>query len=273
MILATHAFESSRGGFPCATSGISRWPDVLNLASAQCNLLPYLEQPTLFNSINLRAPCHRIENLGPNETAATFLLRVFLCPSDPEAQPRFSFAPNSYRTNLGLGELREVHGVWVSEETGAFVYDFSPLPLGQFRDGLSQTIAYAEKPIGSGEGAGYSAFRDWVLRAGPSRVEGWVQECASLPPKHLASLDAGATWLLAGPVYSAFYTKQPPNDWVPDCGHQGASGQGIFTARSYHPGGVMTAMADGSVRLFTSSTAVEVWRSLGTRARRDSPAP
>ena len=41
---------------------------------------------------------------------------------------------------------------------------------------------------------------------------------------------------------------------------------GVFASRSYHPGGVNAAMADGSTRWFSSGTSTVVWRSLGTRA-------
>ncbi|WP_425395823.1 DUF1559 domain-containing protein [Aeoliella sp.] len=52
-------------------------------------------------------------------------------------------------------------------------------------------------------------------------------------------------------------------------GHPGErSGGGSQTwavARSYHPGGVLAAKADGSVTFFTDDVDVAYWRSLGTR--------
>ncbi len=38
------------------------------------------------------------------------------------------------------------------------------------------------------------------------------------------------------------------------------------TARSYHPGGVQTLMADGSVRFTSDTIDGTVWRAMGTVA-------
>ena len=73
--------------------------------------------------------------------------------------------------------------------------------------------------------------------------------------------------MIPGAIYTYFYTSAPPNSRVPDCGMSAINdGLGIYAARSYHPGGVNAAMADGSIRWFTSGTNVTMWRSLGTRA-------
>jgi prepilin-type processing-associated H-X9-DG protein len=39
---------------------------------------------------------------------------------------------------------------------------------------------------------------------------------------------------------------------------------GAFTTRSYHPGGVDTLFADGSVRFMKDSVNGNTWRALGT---------
>ena len=80
---------------------------------------------------------------------------------------------------------------------------------------------------------------------------------------------AGHTWLLGGGFYTHFYAAAPPNSAVPDCAAGTNNGIGLFTARSYHPGGVNAAMADGSARWFTSTTDTRLWRSHGTRNRGD----
>jgi prepilin-type processing-associated H-X9-DG protein len=40
---------------------------------------------------------------------------------------------------------------------------------------------------------------------------------------------------------------------------------GHLAARSYHPGGVNAAFADGSVHFVTSTIRPETWKALGTR--------
>ena len=54
------------------------------------------------------------------------------------------------------------------------------------------------------------------------------------------------------PMIMGFTTILPPN--APSCASaQGEWNEGIFTADSYHPGGVNAAMTDGSIR-FVSET-------------------
>ena len=45
--------------------------------------------------------------------------------------------------------------------------------------------------------------------------------------------------MLAGGIYTHFYTATGPNARVPDCGSYFYNqGYGAFAARSYHPGGL-----------------------------------
>lgn len=277
MILATHEFESSEGGFPAfGWSGLSPLsPEPPNFASPQCALLPYLEQRDTFNAINFMARMGAdLRDLGPsgNQTVAGRSIAAFLCPSDPEAAASGSpLAPISYRASFGTGETRLLRpGLFEVIEDGAFVGTRVILPTGAFRDGLANTLAFAEKPVGSGPPGPYHAFRDWIqTRAFVLTADEWVATCSSLNSIAGGRNDAGATWLMRDHVYTGFYTKRPPNDTVPDCGESGSSGPGVFTSRSYHPGGVNAALCDGSVRFFTNGTAVAVWRALGTRAASD----
>lgn len=274
LILATHAFEATRGGFPARqiqgrpVLGDPE-PTLIGAYSVQCSLLPYLEQVDLFNSFNFQAPSW----IDPfHMTAASHQVNVFLCPSDPRIRSGPP-APNSYRACVGLGQLRMLRkGLFEVVQDGAFVAsDYGQgqvLPLSEFRDGLSNTLAFSEKPIGSGSGGLYSPFRDWSRHDRVDETtltaDQWVETCS-----HLFSVDpqftAGQSWVLPNAIFTFFCASAPPNTRVPDCGTRDLS-VGIFAARSYHPGGVNAAMADGSVRWFGSGTDMRVWRSLGTRA-------
>jgi prepilin-type processing-associated H-X9-DG protein len=46
--------------------------------------------------------------------------------------------------------------------------------------------------------------------------------------------------------------------------NDGGPTYGAFTSRSYHPGGVNSLFADGSVKFFKSSVNGDAWRALGT---------
>lgn len=276
MIMAAHSFESVFGGFPPAATASFPYPPpnskIANGYSLHYRLLPYLEQSQLFNSINLQLPYSNI--LGSNDlgeidrfhfTEMTTVVGTFLCPSDPNISPA-PLAPNSFRANLGLVAnsyegLDHVHPV----EEGAFSWDQEPLSLAKFTDGLSNTLALSEKPIGS-RNQRYQSFRDWIYvrdSAGFNGINPWIRICSNITDVSQARFDSGKTWLVPLSFTTEFFASVPPNSAIPDCGLEN---DGIFAARSYHPGGVNAAMADGSVRWFSSGIDIKTWNALGTRA-------
>lgn len=282
ILLALHGFESAHGGFPCSTLGrlvTTPLGRSLNTASPQAQILRELDQGLLYDALNFDQPSLTMADFSlGNATAASRSVATFLCPSDPHARPAAT-APNSYRANNGLcgppipvpdpGRVGRV--AWAADEDGSFVFTRCPLPFAEFTDGLSNTLSFSEKPIASGV---YSPFRDWVepRPGGPNElVVPWVSICADLDSTSVRNwrLNAGRTWLIGGAVFTAFHASVAPNSPIPDCGTMLNGGTGVFAARSYHPGGINAAMADGSVRWFTSGTDVQVWRAHGTRAKGD----
>jgi prepilin-type N-terminal cleavage/methylation domain-containing protein/prepilin-type processing-associated H-X9-DG protein len=57
----------------------------------------------------------------------------------------------------------------------------------------------------------------------------------------------------------------PPNSPAMDCGDQAISSAHI-SSRSYHPGGVNTSYADGSVHFSKSTINIVTWRAVGTKS-------
>jgi len=279
LIRATHSFEASRGGFPPAAFwgrplALAPKDDMVGIFSLHCLLLPFLEQQNIYNNINFNLMSGSFVWLDAYQrTAATQTINTFLCPSDPYTRSK-PFGANSYRACTGLGEMSKLaDGVYLPINDGAFAPiddgNSRVLPLSSFRDGLSNTLAFSEKPVGSGINGSYQPFRDWVLRGwngGLLTADQWIDACSRIVPDD-TQLDAGGSWMIPGAIQSHFFASAPPDTLVPDCGSTAFNlGVGIFAARSYHPGGVNAAMADGSVRWFTSGTNIKTWRSLGTRA-------
>ena len=284
VMLATHAFEAVNGGFPPSQfwGRPYRTTDhTVGLFAIHCRLLPFLEQTDLYNSINFSLPSGGLGGLEIyHHTAATSAVNAFLCPSDPNTRSG-PLSPNSYRACIGLGDTYRPNGKTLAiHNEGAFIPELDGtdrvhLRLSEISDGLSNTLAFSEKPIGSGVTGTYSPFRDWSFAGRvnfPVTADQWVDICT-----HLASvdpqLDAGASWMMPGAMYTHFYASAPPNSLVPDCGQALLGVEGIFSARSYHPGGVNAAMADGSVRWFSSGTQMMLWRALGTRAGGEVVSP
>src|SRR5262249_6056620 len=95
--------------------------------------------------------------------------------------------------------------------------------------------------------------------------------CATSPPS-----TAHTAWGGGNPQETRVTTAWPPNkvpmntpsradlDVLNFLNSRNMPTYGAITARSYHPGGVNTLMADGSVRFTKSTINGNTWRALGT---------
>ncbi|WZP00935.1 DUF1559 domain-containing protein [Isosphaeraceae bacterium EP7] len=269
--LALHSYIDSWDAVPPSTStgDAAGSPHRVTYFSPQSLLLPFLEQGGIYNAINFSLGISYTANLETssgiiaidpgNSTVIALSVGTFLCPSDPRSGD--DGGANGYRANAGA-----CHGC-VGDDVGAFFWG-RPNRLSSFRDGLSHTLAFSEKPIGSGHGGTYSSSRDWVYRQSnptPRSADGWVAVCSRLVETSRARLDAGSNWLISGAIFTTFFVATPPNSPIPDYGYDGFFGAGVFGARSRHPGGVNALTADGAVHWYGSAIDPAIWRSLGTR--------
>jgi len=124
-------------------------------------------------------------------------------------------------------------------------------------DGTSNTMAFSETVRGAGQRTIRAAI---VSNVGPG-WEGPPSECAQVRGSGGMIADTVGTttvsttddkssrWGMVGDVgrHSAFNAVLPPNS--PSCARSGR----LYSASSYHPGGVGVAMADGAVRFVTDS--------------------
>ncbi len=242
--------------------------------SPQSAMLPYLERADVYNAINFAVPSRfpefRISSLhAENTTAASCRVASLLCPTDPAGQTTPLGATN-YRACVGTLDVVEpfVLSTLPENYNGAFGWSVRPAAI---TDGLSNTLAFAEKNISPDAAGGFDPHADWIEwdQPVPELTTQWPQSCASLADAANVGHDAGRTWLFYGKYYTEFQATVPPNSPIPDCGITSLNGLGLFTARSYHPGGVNAALADGSVRWFASSISPPVWHAHGTRAGGD----
>lgn len=233
-------------------------------------LLPYLEQGTLYQSINFEIPTGQESDIAAglaNVTAATRTVSVFLCPSDGLADARL-YGVSNYRANGGVcGGCLEDQFDWFTHVNGRAV--------AEFRDGLSSTLAFSEKNVGGSPGF-FDSRRDWIDRIVSTALvspptasaDDWVDFCSRRTHQGDSAAfryDGGRCWLLGDMHTSKFLTSAPPNSAVPDCGSDSYLGEGVFVARSFHPGGVNALIADGSVHFVSSRIHSRTWRALGTR--------
>jgi prepilin-type N-terminal cleavage/methylation domain-containing protein/prepilin-type processing-associated H-X9-DG protein len=274
--LALHGYESATGSFPplLLSRPTTFFPPggeyaLFRSHSGAAMLLPYLEQRALYDSLNFSVPCFpepSIPEFPQNRTAALTVVAVFLCPSDDLA-PSGEFAPISYRANGGLcGDCGPTPPPDYGQD-GAF--RFRSTRPSDFKDGLSSTLAFSEKLIGSPVGSSFDGRRDWhdvapLYASQGMTIDRWIEVCDAPFIKIPGTLRAGGSWLIGAAPVSQFYTGGTPNWPVTDCGM--VRDAGLFSASSFHPGGVNALMADGSVRFARDTISPETWRALGTRA-------
>ena len=211
-----------------------------------------------------------------NQTVADTVLSAFLCPSDGGTNGwiarttlgktyvcRFrNYVVNLGNTNIGQMNFPSSSAAPTILFTGAPFYDMgSPsidIPpqatyfpgrntrnlagFAAMTDGTSNTLAVSEYIIGS-NGNELRGFTQWGDASG-----------------FMANTGPNSTT----PDMYDYCVNQAPN---PPCIQirSGFNGNDKFyAARSRHPGGVNTAMCDGSVKFFKSTINIFTWRALST---------
>jgi prepilin-type N-terminal cleavage/methylation domain-containing protein len=187
------------------------------------------------------------------------------CPSDTSVKtnwganhscvpwtPTEGFSRGSYAGNFGQGSHPPVYKEIANSAgmerpghiDGVFAFNFG-ISLSQIQDGSSNTLMTSELIPGGGRS----------LR--------------------------GAWWFDEGPVFMQEYTPNDPTRDIVGTDRCDAEDQvtgaiapcidatseynmGVQTARSCHPGGVITGMCDGSVGFTSNNISLAVWRALGT---------
>jgi prepilin-type N-terminal cleavage/methylation domain-containing protein/prepilin-type processing-associated H-X9-DG protein len=268
--LALHNHENALGSYPA----LGAYPigATADSFSIQARLLPYVEQDNLHRLINFNASY----TAQPQVTSVR--VPIYLCPSEPKDQSR----PDGVLTHYPLNYVANA-GTWFvwnpatgASGDGAFTVNVPTRP-GSISDGLSNTLAFAE----------CKAWRPYLRDGGSPNGTGAV------PPATPADVsafggsfraDSGHTeWVDGRAHQTGFTTWFAPNTVVPYT-NGGASYDidftssregkttnlptyALVTSRSWHSGGTVNGLLmDGSVRGYSSSINVAVWRALGTRA-------
>jgi prepilin-type N-terminal cleavage/methylation domain-containing protein/prepilin-type processing-associated H-X9-DG protein len=279
--LAAHHYHDSFDRLP---PGARAAP---SLASAQVFLLPYLEQAAKYRQFDL---AQNVVTSPTNHAARTQDVSTYLCPSDPSAgawldrNPPPGVVPgtsgrSNYYGNVGAhGWWQDARGAAVKpgELAGVFGHE-TRTRLQDIGDGTSHTALFAEVKRGAAPNRDHLDVT--LLPPSSWNTPGTNQATnpnnrAPLPATFVAACNqAAATDNVTGLQYyrgaphTALYTHTlPPNYTGRDCMIQVGGDQFHLAARSYHPGGVNVALADGSVRFVISSVPFDTWKALGTRS-------
>lgn len=286
--LAIHNYESAYKNLPPAWSN----PADGNGWSMQARILSFVEQDGMGSGVNYsdgyKNSFLRID--GQDVPIASFRVPTYQCPSDPLDEPRYGTnGPEYYKLNYASNA-----GTW-------FVYDpqnptredddligegmFGANKYMGFRDcldGLSNTLALAE-------------VKGWTPYFRDAEITTDIAQ--PIDPSEICALggsfktETGHTEWTDGRVHQAsFTTTFTPNrkilcvqsgneydvDWTnyregltPSDPANAAKTFAAVTARSYHTGGVLVGVLDGSVRFVTDSVDGQLWQDLSTRRGRE----
>jgi prepilin-type N-terminal cleavage/methylation domain-containing protein len=269
------------------------WESSRGHHSAWLQMLPFYEQTALYNTISAgpqQGGMTMDRPFGPHSlrpyTHYQVRLSALLCPSDPGSQGMgwsSAQAPVAYATCFGdstRGTDGRHNGEWGSPSArGMFDIVWSdPVAgggtrrvgpgvgkkIGAVTDGTSNTLQLSEITVYNGQAKLHGHYvvipRD-VFRAGPivcaaqKGPNGTLLNSNdgsgtyALPSSHHRH---GESWASGFTMNSGFCTILPPNG--PSCANErGEWQEGIYTANSYHTGGVNAVLVDGSVHFISEN--------------------
>jgi prepilin-type N-terminal cleavage/methylation domain-containing protein/prepilin-type processing-associated H-X9-DG protein len=264
--LALAAYEAVHSVYPFGDGGgapagfLPRW-------SAHSQLLPYLEQRTVYSALNFSGLpwAHHPLYGAPNATGLLTQVAVFLCPSDVGfIVDQDGTSCNNYRACAGTLPINLIDDPVknTGRNDGAFWFQ-SAVKVSAIRDGASNTAIFSERCLGNS--AQPDPLGD-VFEVSPTLApcEG---ASAATTRRYAHSLEwSGQRWSDGNAFYTRYHHYFPP--MMPSCttGIADTDGQLVETATSRHPGGVNLLTADGSVRFVKQSVAQAPWKAWATIA-------
>jgi len=304
--LAWHNYISANETVPpCSVDKFSTAVDdfFYSNQSALARLLPYLEQTTVYNTINFShatrwgfggAPNPPDNGAAGNQggvrnmTAITTQIKTFLCPSDPNPGGSGVYviggvsklvASSNYPVNVGLNRRlnnwRQNGPTYVASNwDGAFPV----VTMASFVDGTSNTAIWSEWVKGPAQGPpfkdglggvynGPSSLFPQSSEAGPYTIIGEYQSATACQGNGVTQQWGwkGEWWIFGGTmIYSH---TQPPNRRAcdyPDTKQDGRASITQVGASSLHPGGVNVLFGDGSVKFVKSTINYVPWYAIAT---------
>jgi prepilin-type processing-associated H-X9-DG protein len=283
--IALQSYASGSGYFPGVIGQTAVEPKdySAHAYSPLARLLPELEQENLYDAINFTLIPTIAVGLSANQTVMTASVGLFTCPSDPVV-PIEGYGRVNYRFNIGpspwIAPVGDKEGSWDGPFTAHRFYG-----PADFTDGLSQTVGASERMQGDWTKGSYGPG-DYILTGAgtnhnPLSIAWVVSVCteASTTPGLPVESRSGESWLVSGYHFTNYNHCLPPNSYILDCSlnpyvgddalHSRAIREGVFSARSYHPGGVNVLLMDGSVRFTRDGVDIKVWRAISTRSSGD----
>lgn len=247
-------------------------------ASGFIPLLPYVEQQAIYNRIRSGGNGH--PSYGPYAWSGWVVwditLPAFNCPSDAGG----SRSSSNRNSNYAFSRGDTISGVNNSATTtrGIFGYQ-TTIRIADILDGTSNTIIMSERVKHEDKGIGKRTpvpIREGIMmnvnvQNGPGQCLATVTGNFYTNPKNVKGF-WGCLWTDGHTERTGFNTILPPN--APSCA-AGAnvnadSNVGVYPPTSYHPGGALVVMCDGSGRFITDGIDTG---NLGWKPVKSGPSP
>ena len=236
VVLGAHTAHDTHESFP---GGLGWYPGPNAYGTIFFHLLPFIEQPAVYQQSAYAGFCF----VGNNQTFSV-PIRTYVCPSDPSV-PTDAKVKDLYGNFWGAsGYAVNIQVAGKTDATGVLMETDYRSRLGvDFPDGTSTTIFFAEKytqcfneyyPTGGNLWGYYVTGRNILFPLHPGYTISW--NGYSIGPS------------------SKFQSR--PNPFNGNCDPTLAS--------TPHTGGIQVGMADGSVRMLTSSITDYTWWYLNT---------
>ncbi len=288
--LAIHNYHDNNKVFPFGKGPSYPGAPVFARWSQHAMLLPFLDQTPLYKSITFTQPPDTpgmggviafmpayTSPGGINTTPSTKTVPMFLCPSDGQtAGP----GQNNYCGNQGgwLCDLSDTAGASTVSptevQTGVF-YFLSRVNSAAVRDGLSQTAFFSEHVRGNGS---LNPKSDLFVIPAQTTLAGTYSTCMGLNTLTATPLTSkwGYSWVMGENCCAQYNHVAVPN--TTSCAGTGFTGTMAnmamqVSASSFHTGGVHVLMGDGAVNFSNNNIDLTAWRSIGTRAGKETVAP
>jgi prepilin-type N-terminal cleavage/methylation domain-containing protein/prepilin-type processing-associated H-X9-DG protein len=225
--------------------------DVIDRRSWYEPLFPYIDQEPLYRSMDswLQNPTGPVLFKYNNGWNGRFdVIPILCCPADPNS-PKLNSIPSdpqgvhsNYVACAGSTYFNPPTGPPSTDLNGIF-YSMSKTKLSDITDGASSTLLLSEINVSPDVTSHDTRGRIY----NPAR-QGGILFSTLNTPNNSATPDR-LNWCQS----------------IPQAPCQHATTNLVTSARSYHPGGVNVALADGSVRFVSNNVNALTWTALGSR--------
>lgn len=252
-------------------------------------LLPFVEQAPLYDQISGGGGVSNYGTMGPAPWITTnwphwrATIPVFNCPSQPGINLD-AIGDTNYAMCVG-DSVAAITGTNTTQNRGVFMRNIS-FGFRDVTDGTSNTIAYGEisNPTARDVRGGVAEATFTTSTNAPETCQ--AQRDPNKKNQYVTGVTVrtwrGFRWTDGIVSASGFQTILPPNS--PSCSQSAWDGSwGLYSAGSFHPGGVQVTLVDGAVRFIPETidtgnqqasdpgpsnqeSPYGVWGGLGTRS-------